>query len=65
MEQHFKRAQDARDTRDAATYFYGVMQHMQNTYDSGAMVSNVNVHPKQMKLRKTDNYVVFLALKNP
>ena len=47
------------------TYLYGVVQHMQNTYDNGARVTNVALHPKLMKLQKRDNAMAFLALKNP
>ena len=58
-------AQDACNTRDVVAYCYGVMPHMQNTYDSGARVCNVAPDPKKMKLWETDNSIAFLALENP
>ena len=58
-------ARHARDTREVVTYLYGVMQDMQDTYDSGATVTKVALHPKMMKLQKKDNSSAFLALKTP
>ena len=65
MEPDVRSAQDARNTHGVVTYLYGVVQHMQHTYDSAASVSNVALHPKLMKLQKTDNSIAFLALNNP
>ena len=42
-----------------------VVEHMQNTYDGGAMVSNVALAPKGANSHKADHSTVFLALKNP
>ena len=50
MELDVRSTRHTRDTRDIVTYLYGVVQHMPNTYDSGATVSNVALHPKLMKL---------------
>ena len=56
MEQDVRSAQKPRNTRDVVTYLYGVVQHMQNTYDNGARVSNVALNPKMMKLRKSGQF---------
>ena len=50
MEAHVRSAQDARDTRDVVTYLYGVVQHMQNTYDWSQRKQRGSIHPKLMKL---------------
>ena len=65
MELDVRSPQDARNMRDVVTYLYGVVQHMKNTYEGGARVTNVALHPKLMKLQKADNFVAFLALYNP
>ena len=65
MEPDIRSAQHARDTHDVVTYLYGVMQDMWDTYGSGARVSKGALHPKMMKLKKTEKSIVFLALKNP
>ena len=51
----------------SAHTFYGAphVLHMQNTYESGAWLRNVALHPKPMKLQETDNSIAFLALKDP
>ena len=46
VELDVKSAQHVRDTRDVVTYLYGVMQDMQDLYDSGARVNKGALHPK-------------------
>ena len=65
MEPYVRSAQHARNTQDVVTSWYGVMEHMQNTYDSGAKVSNVPLHAKLMKLQKTYHSIAFLSLESP